>query len=157
MQTFDPKQCTLTINGHEVEGYASDNALEMPDEMEMVTSETGADGQHKRVATAERGGQVSVYLFYNSRSALHFEQLAVERETAEQREEITGSFQDHSTGRSYSLQKGELMMAPRGVTFSSGSVNDRKFTFDFEVIEPSVEGAQGDAPAASPLGGGGPQ
>ena len=146
MKTFNPKACTLIIDGHTFQGFAGDSAVEMPMEQELVTSQTGADGKHMRTATAERGGEVKIHLWYNSESALHWERQITERfqEDAEAPEPLKGTFQDHDSGRTYSLEDGEVTMAPWGVTFSAGSVEARIFTFDFERIVPSVDGANGN-------------
>ena len=145
MTTFNPTNCTLIIDGHEFQGLADDNSVEMPMEQELVTSATGADGRHMRTATAERGGEVKVHLWYASESSLYWEKKMVERfqEGGEAPPPLSGTFQDHDSGRSYSLEEGEILRGPWGVTYSKGSVAVRVFTFDFESITPQIDGAEG--------------
>ena len=141
---------TLTLNGHEVQGWSEDSdALTGPDALELATVRRGATGQMAAFPTGDKGGPITIKLLPDSPSTAFFMQQAeVLRRGGAVRWE--GSIQNPALGISAALLNGVMTTAPLWPAMGKGSVANHTFVFEFEQIVVNY-----DAPNFTPTSIGG--
>ena len=132
----------VTLNGHQVEGWSQDeDALTMPDEVELATVTRGGDGQMFGASTAEIGGPITIKLLPTSPSTKFFLRQVERIRTNSAPNDWSGTVENVVLGYSVSLDGGILVRAPYGHTVGKGAAATRMFTIEFETVSPNYDAA----------------
>jgi len=81
MKTFDPKQLSVVVGGHIVQGYADGTFVECARNNDTFTRAGGADGEQTRFKSNDRSGTVTITLMQSSTSNSILEGYAIADES----------------------------------------------------------------------------
>ena len=123
----------LTINNHEVGGYADeDGALSLPDS-ELYNVRRGPTGETVYSYNGMRGGELELRLLPTSPSAVFFIRMGQQIKNGS-RIRVDGDYSNLSLGYSVKFRNGVLKSLPPGPTLGSTGAGNLTFMFDFESI-----------------------
>jgi len=77
MKTFDPKQVSVIVGGHIVQGYADGTFVECARNNDTWTRSGGADGEQTRSKSNDRSGTITITLMQSSVSNAVLEGYAI--------------------------------------------------------------------------------
>lgn len=125
---------SVILNGITIEGWSEDeDALTMPDSIELAVIKKGADGLMVAGRTAEKGGEVTLKLLANS-STVQALQAIVLAEKNGAAVNFSGVI-TYNDGSIATLDKGVLKNAPNGYTLGKGAPGTMSYVFEFQVID----------------------
>ena len=125
---------SVILNGITLEGWSEDeDALTMPDAMELAVIKKGADGLMVAGRTGEKGGEVTLKFVANSSSVQTLSAIVLaEKNGAALNFSGIINFNDGSV---VTLDKGVLKTAPNGYTLGKGAPKTMSYVFEFQVID----------------------
>ena len=135
VQAYGPEHLTVTMNGHEVMGWANVADFFMPPQAtDFFAVKIGplGDAFYYRKGAA-RGGEVKIVVMPNSDTATFFDQQA---EVVAQGGfvEWNGTARNSANGKSQSYELGILKTAPKGEQFGEEEVAAKTYIFYFQDI-----------------------
>ena len=133
VMAYGPEHLTVTLNGHDVQGWANVADFFMPpQDTEFYTVRIGPRGDafyYRRGAA--RGGEVKIVLMPQSESVTFFEQQA-EVVARGGFVDWNGTARNSANGKSLTMERGILRRAPKGEQFGEEGVENKTFIFYFE-------------------------
>jgi len=139
MITMDLTQGVFLLNGHNVSGYSSaDDCLSFPQDLELATTDTGADGKVVACKTGEKGGEVTLKLQPNSPSVVFLGKL-IKQQQLGLPIVINGEWVNPAVGEMISCRGGVIKKGPKGTTYGKGKAAEKVYVLHFEVIDDNPE------------------
>ena len=135
VMAYGPEHLTVTMNGHEVQGWANVADFFMPpQDTEFFGVKIGplGDAFYYRKGAA-RGGEVKIVLMPNSESTTFFDQQA---QVVAQGGfvEWNGTARNSANNKSLTMESGVLRRAPKGEQFGDEEVAAKTYIFYFQDI-----------------------
>lgn len=125
---------SVILSGITLTGWSdAEDALTLPDAMELSVFKKGADGLLVAGRTGEKGGEVTFKFNANSPSVQTLSNIVLALKNGAS---VTFSgIINFSDGSIVTLDKGILKTAPNGYTLGKGTPKDMVYVFEFQVID----------------------
>ena len=125
---------TVVLNGITLVGWAEDeDALSLPDSVELAYVQRGADGLMAVGGASERGGEVTIKLLSSSPSVQKLQGFVLTQRTGAY---VTwNGIITYNNGSKIGLINGVLKKAPFGFTLGKGAPKNMEYVFEFSNIE----------------------
>lgn len=132
------RNCTFTINGHVVEGWADeDEALTFPSTT-LANVTRGADGKLQASSTGNLGGPVEIKLLANSKSAAWFA-AKVNHLKRGGRTVFNANLIDEVNNVNVVMGNGVLTDVMDAPSMGQGAAGTMNYTIEFETIYPGYD------------------
>ena len=139
-------QVIFTLKGQRARRFQdfseAEDAIMMPEDVQLVNSVTGATGKKFFSGTAEQGGEVTLKFLPVSDDVKWLFNHAMQVMDNDILNSWSGSIVAPDHGFDHVLTNGALSKTPLGLTFGKGATNRPQWTWDFERIAPNYANAQ---------------